>query len=188
MSLEDSISSFFSFSSKSSSESENTFETDTSSQSSLNSSLSSTDESEDPRAGTRTDDPDLDASLREPLHAGSKLSTWDSYLLIMNYSLRHSLSKQAVKDLLSLVGQHLPKASLSSLYKLKKCFLDLYDDISFNVHYCCSGCHSPFEDRHSVCLNGCSSTATEFLTIPVEPQLKRKLQSKFSHLCDCNGS
>ena len=90
-----------------------------------------------------------------------------------------------MKDLLSLVGQHLPKASLSSLYKLKKCFLDLYDDISFNVHYCCSGCHSPFEDRHSVCLNGCSSTATEFLTIPVEPQLKRKLQSKFSHLCDC---
>lgn len=120
----------------------------------------------------------IDPSLQQPLYEGANLTTWDSYLMIMKYALRHGLTKQAVKDLLELVGMHLPHSSTISVYKLKKFFLDLYEDISFNVHHCCSLCHSPFADVEASCPNGCDRGATEFLTISVEAQLKRKLQSK----------
>ena len=183
MSVEDSVSSLLSFSSSDSSsvsEQDESFGTDTSSLSSaknLDSSATNNDDTEDPRASTRTDCPDLDPSLRKPLHEGSNLSIWESCLLIMKYLLRHSLSRQAVSDLLTLVGLHLPDASMASHYKLK-IFLDLYEDISITTHYCCSTCHSPFDDHHSACRNGCTSGASEFLTISVEAQLNRKLQSK----------
>ena len=117
----------------------------------------------------------IDASFRQPLYDGAKLSTFESYLLIMNYSLRHSLTKQAVSDLLNLVGMHLP-TSMASHYKLKNFFQDLYADIAFKIHYCCSLCHSPFDDAKAVCRHGCDGTAMEFLTISVEAQLKRKLE------------
>lgn len=35
-----------------------------------------------------------------------------------------------------------------SLYKLKKYFLKFYKDICFNVCYCSSECHSPFDDAN----------------------------------------
>ena len=181
MSMEDSVYSLLSFSSSDSSsvsEQEESFGNDTSSLSSaenLDSSATNKDDTEDPRASTRTHCPDLDPSIHKPLHEGSNLSIWDSCLLIMKYSLRHSLSKQAV---LTLVGLHLPDASMTSHYKLKKIFLNLYEDISFTTHYCCSTCHSPFDDHHSACRNGCTSGASEFLTTSDEAQLNRKLQSK----------
>ena len=147
-------------------------------------SLSGSDhDAEDPQDGTYTNVLGLDPNLRKALHEESTLSTWDSYLHIMRYLLRYSLSKKAVSELLSLVGLHLPTSSSPSFYKFKKTFLDFYEDISFNTHYCFSNCHSPFEDRHSQCPSGCSADAAEFLTISVEAQLKRKLQSKFIVKC-----
>ena len=62
---------------------------------------------------------------------------------------------------------------------MKKLFLTLYEDISYDTHYCCSGCHSPFSDRDATCPNGCDSAPAEFLTISVGAQLKRKLERKF---------
>lgn len=120
----------------------------------------------------------FESSHHHPLYDGAKLSTWDSYLLIMKYALRHSLTKQAVKDLLDLVGMHLPTTSMMSLYRLKKFFLNLYEDISFSTHCCCSMCHSPLDDADATCRNGCDSDSTHFLTISVEAQLKRKLEGK----------
>ncbi len=124
-------------------------------------------------------DDDVDPSLKQPLYDGANLSFYESYLMIMQYSLRHALTKQAVSDLLNLVGLHLPAASTVSLYKLNKFFLDLYEDISFTTHFCCSSCHSLLEATDSTGPNGCvgpPGPAQECLTISLEAQLKRKLK------------
>ena len=66
-----------------------------------------------------------------------------------------------------------------SLYKLRKFFEDTCDDMSFTTHYCCAYCHAYLTDVESICPNGCEvSGAMEFLTVPVEPQLKRRLEGK----------
>ena len=117
---------------------------------------------------------------RKPLYDGAKLSTFDSYLLVMNYALRHSLTKQAVGDLLDLVDMHLPASSMVSLYKLRKFFLNLFEDISFKRRHCCSICHSLLTGCDEPCPNRCCGTAMEFLTVSVEAQLKRKFQGMYT--------
>ena len=114
--------------------------------------------------------------LDEPLYSGAKLSVIDSYMKIMKYSLRHSLTKQALGDLLSLLDEHLPVSSMISVHRLRKLFLQLYEDMSFITHHCCSNCHSPLENSTSLCRHGCTSSPIEFLQILVEPQLQRKFQ------------
>ena len=51
------------------------------------------------------------------LYNSSKLTVFESYLLIMKYSLRHGLTKRAIGDLLDLVGMHLPEFSMISVYR-----------------------------------------------------------------------
>ena len=99
--------------------------------STLSTSLSDTD-TEDPSVSSSVHPPGIKAGLCTP--EGSELTTWDYYLHIMRYCLCHSLTKTAVSDLLGLVGLLLPKATSTSLYKFKKTFLSLYEDISFNSH------------------------------------------------------
>lgn len=150
---------------------------------SLNSiSLSDTD-TEEPLGSDSEDVPVVEASLRAPLYEGSELTAWDCYLHIMRYALRHSITKTALSDLLGLVGLLLPGATSTSLYRFKKAFLELYEDISFTSHYCCSYCHSPYVARDSDCCNGCDAGSVEFMTISVEAQLKRKFQGKSYSSC-----
>ena len=130
------------------------------------------------------------------LYESSKLTVFQSYLLIMKYALRHGLTKQALSDLLNLVGMHLPESSMISLYRymsyihycprgllwffihrLRKFFLNLYEDISFTKHCCCSVCHRPIgADSDGRCKNGCDGTSLSFLTIAIEAQLRRKIE------------
>lgn len=42
------------------------------------------------------------------LYEGSKLTVFQSYILVMKYALRHGLTKRALSDLLDLIGLHLP--------------------------------------------------------------------------------
>lgn len=119
-------------------------------------------------------DPASEEVFNKPLYHGSNITLLESYMMIMKYSLRHSLTKQALGDLLALVDAHLPVKSMVSLYKLKNFFFQLYDDISFTSHYCCSGCQSTVKDASSKCSNGCGKEAIEFLAVSVEPQLKRR--------------
>lgn len=114
----------------------------------------------------------LDTDHNQPHYVGFQLSTWDSHLLIVKYGLHHSLTKQAVGNLLNLVGSHLPTKTIISAYKLKKY---LFEVTSFTKHYCCSVCHCPFDEAGDECQNGCGSGTAEFLTASVEVQL-RKLQ------------
>lgn len=51
------------------------------------------------------------------LYEGSKLTVFQSYLHVMKCALRLGLTKQALSDLLNLVGMHLPESSMISLYR-----------------------------------------------------------------------
>ena len=71
----------------------------------------------------------VDPSFLQPLFEGSEVSVLESYLMLLQYSLRHSLTKKAFSELLDLVIAHLPNTAkcATSIYKLKqfllKCFL-----------------------------------------------------------------
>lgn len=64
--------------------------------------------------------------------------TWSqSALAVMAFSLRHSLSKVAVKDLLRLINIHLPEGSLTeSMYLFNKNFEECKKSIDFHVFFC----------------------------------------------------
>ena len=115
----------------------------------------------------------------DPLYEGSDVTTWECYLRTMYFSLRHSLTKEAVKDLLELICFFVPTKHISTVHKLKKAFLDTYEDISFSSNYCCSSCHQPFQSREDSCDKGCDTGYIDFLTIPLEAQLRRKMQGTY---------
>lgn len=144
--------------------------------SSMNSTSTASSFSSEPsdEEGRQSDKADNDASFNRPLYVGAKLSVFESYFSVMSYSLRHSLTKQAVSDLVSLIDMHLPSSSMVSLYKLRKFFLNLYEDITFEAHYCCSVCHSPLEDATNRCPHSCAKGSIEFLSISIDAQLRRK--------------
>ena len=120
----------------------------------------------------------ISESFLEPLYDGTELTTFESYFLLLQYSLHHGLSKQAFSDLLTLVGMHLPTGSMASLYKVKKLFRELYGDITFELCYCCSLCHSLIEDANAACPQSCDASTIEFLSIPIVNQLKRRLEGE----------
>ena len=120
----------------------------------------------------------VDETLLEPLYEGANLSVLDSYFQLMQFSLRHSLTKQAFSDLLNLVCLHLPTNPSMSVYKLKKFFLSLFHDISFSKHRCCSSCDTLLDNnRTGTCPTPrCRGAAIEFLSVSIAAQLKRKLE------------
>ena len=170
-SLTDSSSDDTSFNSDDSttSNSTNSFSTDLASDSDQEPNVDSRYEKEPPT--TPRGDP-----MEQPLYDGADVTVWDSYMLLMQHSLRHSLTKQAFGDLLKVVGMLLPSKSMVSYYRLRKYFLELYSDIVFTTRYCCTNCHLPLQTKEAACSNGCSSTGTEFTTISITAQLKRKFQ------------
>jgi hypothetical protein len=89
----------------------------------------------------------VDEALFKPLYEGAKLSILDSYFQLMQFSLRHSLTKQAFSDLLNVICLHLPTNPSMSAYKLKKLFLGLFHDISFLKHHCCSSWDTLLDDN-----------------------------------------
>ena len=119
----------------------------------------------------------INESFKKPLYDGADLTVFESYSLLLQYSLRHGLTKRAFSELLQLVGVHLPTKSMASLYKVKKFFLDLYGDIILEPRHCCSLCHSLLADARADCPQGCTgATTVEFLSIPISNQLKRRLE------------
>ena len=115
--------------------------------------------------GTQSDD--------ELLYPGSSLT--DAHLLIMQYSLKHSLTKRAQGDLLGMLRVFLPCGHKlpTSFFTIKKFFERRCSEVTQlrNVSYC-SRCHSPVTELED-CPNGCSKPVHDFLYIPVAPQLKR---------------
>ena len=107
-----------------------------------NEDMTSRDEQEDMTSNAETTDTnDPMSNYEDSFIPPSKLTVFVSYLSLMQYSLRHGLTKQAFIDLLGLVGRHIPTNSMVSLYTLRKFFQDTYGNVFFNIHYCCTGCH-----------------------------------------------
>ena len=96
------------------------------------------DKSFDDEPPSTSQDGCSDDPLSQPLYENGDMTIYDSYMLIMQYSLRHCLTKQATSDLLKPIGMLLPTRIMVSHYKLQKHFLDLYDDLTFNKRHCCS--------------------------------------------------
>ena len=124
------------------------------------------------------EDPFHDETLYQPLYEGANLSVLDSYLQLMQFSLRHSLTKQAFDDLLNVISLHLPTNPNMSAYRLKKFFLTQYHDISFTKHHCCSSCNTNLDGNTTGACSkpGCKGSAIELLSISIAAQLKGKLE------------
>ena len=117
-----------------------------------------------------------------PLYEGAELSVLDSHLLLYQYALRHCITKQAFMELISLVDTHVPRDSkaASSLYKLRKFFEEHFNDTKCHVYEYCAKCHRLLDSEmtgEAGCSSGCGgSTVNQFIYIPVEAQLKKKLE------------
>ena len=112
------------------------------------------------------------------LYDGADITILESYLLLYQFALRHGMSKQALTDLVSLLNVHLPQQAKSarSFYKLKQFFEQHFDDLESRVHYYCTNCHRLVDSDKSMCPNNCEAGVSQFVHLPVEPQLRRKLE------------
>ena len=115
------------------------------------------------------------------LYDGADLTVLESYLLLYQFALRHGISKQALTDLVSLLNVHLPRQAKSapSFYKLKQFFEQHFDDMESRVHYYCTQCHRLVDSDKSVCPNNCRLGVSQFVYLPIEPQLRRKLEGLY---------
>ena len=114
----------------------------------------------------------------EPLYEGADVSIFDSHLLLFEFAIRHSLTKKAFSELIDLVATHLPRVAKppASVYKLKQFFLHIFPDTASVTHKYCSKCHHLFGDHDTVCENCCKAKVSQFIEIPISPQLKHKLE------------
>ncbi len=136
----------------------------------------------------------LDSSFTEEDHAeigtdklypGSQISKEESTHMIFAFALRHSLSKCAVTDLLTLINLHLPKGSPvpATTYMLEKV---LQPDLTQAVKcYYCQECEQPIEtDGMDVCANCNAAVKTSdlmrsgkfFMTFDIEKRLQNLLK------------
>ena len=116
---------------------------------------------------------------KTPLYPGSEVTILDSYILLYEYALRHKLTKEAFSELLQLVSVHLPSSanSAKSVYLLQKYFEKHFNDTTGECYYYCIKCHRQVEGASNDCPSGCTHAGlNKFLYIPVEPQLKRRLE------------
>lgn len=116
-----------------------------------------------------------------PIYDGARITYYESYMQLLQYSLCHRLTKAAFSDLLNVMENHLPTAPTLSLYKLKKYFLHLYHDIELTTQYCCATCQSPLPAQDSECTNSCKQAALEFISVSITKQLVRRLEGLLPH-------
>lgn len=121
-----------------------------------------------------------------PIYPGSRLTVGISALLVMAVVLRHSLTGQALNDILKLIWLHCLSSSefLRSINTLKKCFCNLSSPLTF--HWYCSYCFLLVDknNRDKFCPNSfcskdfsVSGSLSFFVEVPIMDQL-RKLFSK----------
>ena len=130
----------------------------------------------------------------QPLYSGATITVTVSVLLIMSFAVRHSLSGEALADLLNLIILQCiePVASnaLKSLFHFKKYFQNLKTPLVF--HKYCSKCLISLDgvQNNSICPNTfCNQDISEaqntsfFIEIPLLAQLQHLLSKKgFYHL------
>ena len=118
------------------------------------------------------------------LYQDSAISTSASNVLIMEYSIKHNLTNDALADLLKLLRVHLPSPNncTASAHLFKKLFAKFSSD--HTTHYFCNSCSTEIESACTVCPNSNCEAATisnftrsSFIEVPIEQQIKRVLES-----------
>lgn len=114
---------------------------------------------------TETDaEGDVETELEERVFSNCPLKKSTSNLLLMQYSVRHNLTQEAVADLLSLLSIHCPSPNSipSSLYCFQKLFPSLHT--IYTVHYFCSSCLQEVPGKEIlICPNAdCGKSLKEF--------------------------
>jgi len=132
----------------------------------------------------------------EPLYTGSQLTKAQSFLLILSYALRHSLTGVALSDLLDLINIHCPENVLTSKHLFLKELKPIQGHLECHI-YCpnceyyigdqvtegqCSVCNSTW-DRNSSLKNG-----NFFLYLPIQTQLEHLLQREDIASCLKSGN
>lgn len=156
---------------------------DTSSSSSSNFYVSSStaSSSSDEQPDDKPDEPEdfsFSPDATEPLYENSPLSVFESYVLLLQFSLRFSLSKNALAMLLKILAAHLPRSNkcARSVYLLRKFFERNLSILEATPHRYCRNCHS------LTGVEGCKKciqqTTSMFLEVPLIPQLKDRFSSK----------
>lgn len=114
------------------------------------------------------------------------LTVYMAHILLFQYSVRHSLTSKALQELLDMMSVFVPQASLpKSVRQLKKFFVSAYSEQCPRMQKYCNLCQDLIgcDDEDEKC--ACDAGHSEFITIPVGPQIKTRLESE---LCTPRGS
>ena len=100
--------------------------------------------------------------------------------------LSDSLSTKAYSELLHLLAAHLPvKAKVpKTIRALKQFFIDVFPELQLSEHWYCSCGHRILQTASQLCgRRGCENSRTShFISVPLEHQLKRKLEGRHTLL------
>ena len=117
-----------------------------------------------------------DPAFTTQLYSNAPISIFESHILCFQYAIRHTLTNSAFNELLQLIGAHLPDAKApTSVYRLKKFFLELLPQAKCSTHDYCADCHQLLEyGENATCeVPGCPRTSiNQFITIPLKQQIK----------------
>ena len=113
----------------------------------------------------------------QQLYSTSEISAFEYHANVLEYSLKHCLTKCAFEDLLKLIASLLPKPNLASpsIYKQNKFFSNFYDKPSTEKHQYCTSCHHLLDLGEAECPNKCVGKIECFLLCDIEQQLKNTL-------------
>lgn len=122
--------------------------------------------------------------LFEPLYNGSDMSSFDYHTSLMEFTLKHHLTKQGYKDLLVLVARTLPTPNIAvkSEYVMRKYFHGaVCKTPKVTVHHHCSNCHHLFDPNDSIlqCPNICNAKTDRFVLCDLALQLKNMLSDPY---------
>nr|XP_033967044.1 uncharacterized protein LOC117467508 isoform X2 [Pseudochaenichthys georgianus] len=132
----------------------------------------------------------------EPLYTGSRLTKAQSFLLILSFVLRHSLTGVALSDLLDLINIHCPENTVSAS---KHLFLKELKPIEGHLqcHIYCPNCEYYIGDQVSegqctVCnttwdKNSSLKNGNFFIYLPIQTQLEHLLQRSDIENCLNSG-
>ena len=125
-----------------------------------------------------------------PIYPGTCLTIDISALLVMAVVLSHSLTDQALNDILKLIWLHCPGSSeaLRSMNSLKKCFCNLSSPLTF--HWYCSYSFMLVDRKHDkICPNSFRRkdfSVSGSFSFFVEVQIMDQAKKPFSKPGFCN--
>ena len=98
---------------------------------------------------------------------------------------RHSITYKAFEELIELLSVHLPLSThTTTVHKLKNFFGTHISNFESETYRYCNECHGLLQDSEPQCRNSCSGIVSQFLHIPIAPQLKKRLEGIYHNLLD----